>query len=138
MIILDTNVLSELTKPVSDSKVLAWLDSRDRGELATTAITKAEMLSGAMALEDGSRKRRIIELIAAALAPFQESILAFDADAAALFAELTTRRRRLGRPVGVMDAQIAAIALSNSAGIATRDIDGFSGLGIDLINPWTD
>lgn len=137
MIILDTNVLSELIRPISDGNVLTWLDSRDRNALAITAITKAEMLSGAAALEDGARKRHLIELIRVALAPFKDATLPFDGNAAERFADVVTARQRIGRPIGTMDAQIAAIALAKGATVATRDTSGFADLGIDLIDPWT-
>ncbi|MBI4922771.1 MAG: type II toxin-antitoxin system VapC family toxin [Devosia nanyangense] len=137
MIILDTNVLSEFTKPVTDPQVFAWLDAQPRGELAVTAVTKAEMLGGAMILDDGARRRRLIELIGAALAPFEGAMLAFDSEAAAQFAALTAKRRSAGRPIGIMDAQIDAIALARGAIIATRDTDDFSGVGVELIDPWT-
>jgi predicted nucleic acid-binding protein len=137
MIILDTNVLSEFTRPATDSQVFRWLDGQHRDDLAVTAITKAEMLGGAMIVDDGARKRRLFALIEAALAPFEGAMLAFDSDAAAQFATLTAKCRRTGRPIGIMDAQIASIALAHGAIIATRDTGDFSGIGVELIDPWT-
>ena len=136
MIILDTNVLSELIKPSVDQRVVAWLDSQAVADLAVTAITKAEMLAGAAALDAGRRRRRLLGLIEAVLAPFEASTLAFDSRSAVHFADIIAVRKRIGRPMGHIDAQIASIALQHGAAVATRDIADFDKIDLELINPW--
>lgn len=138
MIILDTNVLSELIKPSVNQRVVAWLNSQAIADLAITAITKAEMLSGVTVLEAGRRKLHLLSLIEAVLAPFEVSMLAFDSRSAEHFADIIAIRKRIGRPIGQMDAQIASIALQRGAAVATRDIFDFEKIGLELINPWDD
>ena len=137
MIILDTNVLSEVIRQTPDQRVLNWLERQPRQSTFATAISKAEMLSGAAVLPDG-RRRDALERLTRQLfeTQFDPALLPFDGAAAAQFAEVIAMRRRLGRPIGAMDAQIAAIARAKGAGIATRDIDGFAQLGLVLVNPW--
>lgn len=136
MIILDTNVLSEFIKPRSEPHVLAWLDAQLPADLAVTAITEAEMRAGAAVLEDGKRKQHLGELIDAALAPFRSTILPFDSESARTFSAIVAARRQAGRRIRTMDAQIAAIAAVYGASLATRDVADFSGIGLDLIDPW--
>ena len=138
MILLDTNVLSELMRPKPDSRVLAWIASHRAQSLHTTSITQAEILHGIMLLAPG-RKRRAFE--AAAEAMFREdftgSVLAFSSDAASPYARIAVDRRSAGRPISQFDAQIAAIALWRRATVATRNTADFEGCGVDLVNPWT-
>lgn len=137
MIILDTNILSEALRPKPASSVIQWLGGHSRASLFVTAITEAEILFGIAILEPG---RRQIELHAAVgamfAADFAGRILPFDSDAAAAFAEISAERRRAGRPISQFDAQIAAIARSRGAAVATRNIRDFEGCGIALIDPW--
>lgn len=137
MIILDTNVLSELIKPVADEKVLLWLDRQQAGLVASTSISLLEMRSGATILPDGRRKSHLLSLIDGLFAElFDDQLLSFDAKAAVAFSEIVARRRELGRPVGTMDCMIAAIAHTSGASVATRDVDDFADCGVPLINPW--
>jgi len=137
MIILDTNVLSEVMKPAPDAKVLAWMAAQPAANLYTTSITQAEILHGLMLLPAG-RRRRALE--AAATSMFTEDfggrILGFGTDAAAPYARIAAERRRAGRPISHFDAQIAAIARSTGAAIATRNLRDFSGCGVTLVDPW--
>ncbi len=137
MLVLDTNVLSELMKPRSSAEVSTWLERQEPSELYTTAITQAEILSGIAILPAGN-KRSSIE--AAALAMFaddlQGRVLAFDEMAAASYAEIFARRRGAGRPAATLDLMVAAIAQSHGASIVTRDVSGFEGFGIMVVNPW--
>jgi predicted nucleic acid-binding protein len=138
MIILDTNVLSELMRPQPHAHVVDWVTSTARSELVVTSITEAEILYGIDILPDGDRRRR---LAAAAMemfaADFAGKIVGFDAAAAPHFAVVVGSRRRAGRPIDAMDAMICAIARSAGAVIATRDIAGFADCGVPLIDPWT-
>lgn len=138
MIILDTNVLSELMRPKPAETVLRWVGSRPAAGLYTTSITQAEILHGLMLLPAG-RRRRALE--AAALSMFKEDfggrILSFDSDAAPHYAHIASERRRAGRPISHFDAQIAAIARSTGSAIATRNVGDFESCRVALVDPWT-
>lgn len=137
MIVLDTNVVSELIGPAPDPRVLAWLDPMPVTELATTAITAAELLYGVARLPRGRRKTRLDAAVRAVLADdFRSRVLPFDAPAAEQYAIVVSTRDKLGRPTTTADAQIAAICRTRQAGLATRNTRDFEGTGIGLVNPW--
>lgn len=137
MIILDTNVISELARQVPDSGVLAWLDSLEISEVATTAVTAAELRYGVARLSAGHRKRELAAVIHGILAEdFYGRVLPFDERASARYADIVTGRERLGRPIGVADAQIAAICHDAGALLATRNTPDFEETGIKLVDPW--
>jgi predicted nucleic acid-binding protein len=137
MILLDTNVLSELMKPAPAEGVMRWMAAQPATSLYTTSITQAEILHGVMLLPPG-RRRNAIE--AAAETMFSEDfggrILPFGSDAAHPYARIATERRRAGRPISHFDAQIAAIARSAGAAIATRNVTDYYDCGVKVINPW--
>ena len=137
MIILDTNVLSELMKPKPSPQVAAWVAKQPATELFTTSITEAEIFYGIELLTKGKRREG---LLAAAEAMFAEDlagrILGFESDAARMFSKIAVDRRSLGRPVSHADAQIAAIARVRRAALATRNIEDFEDCGVDVVNPW--
>lgn len=137
MIILDTNVISELTRQAPTPGVMSWLDSLSAADVATTAITAAEMLCGVARLPSGRRKTELAAAVDGLLSDdFRGRILAFDEPAARRYADIVTARERVGRPIGAADAQIAAICRATYAALATRNTDDFAGTGIELINPW--
>lgn len=137
MIILDTNVLSELMRPRPSANVSAWVAKQSPGELCTTSITEAEILYGIELLAKGKRRE---QLLAAADGMFMEDlagrVYGFDSDAARAFAKLAAHRRGLGKPISHSDAQIAAIAQARSAKLATRNVDDFQSCGVELVDPW--
>lgn len=137
MFVLDTNVVSELMRQAPSTAVLAWADKHPRAQLFITAITRAEIRYG-IALLPTSRRQR--DLIARADRLFDEMfggrVLPFDAHAADVFAEIAVRRRRDGRPISQSDGQIAAIARTRGAKLATRDSADFVDTGVTIINPW--
>ncbi|MGH7897282.1 MAG: type II toxin-antitoxin system VapC family toxin [Candidatus Binatia bacterium] len=137
MIVLDTNVVSELMKAAADEAVLAWTAVQPATSLYTTSITEAEILHGVELLPLGKRRDR---LKAAAEAMFREDfggrILPFGSDAAQPYASIAVDRRRAGRPISHFDAQIAAIARSVGAAIATRNVADYDGCGVRVIDPW--
>lgn len=138
MIVLDANVISELARQAPDPGVLSWLDSLEVSDLATTAITAAELRYGVARLPDSQRKRELTAVIRGILAEdFRGRVLPFDEGASGCYAEIVTGRRRIGRPIGVAVAQVAAICLALGATLATRDTGDFDETGIELINPWT-
>ncbi|MGH9321783.1 MAG: type II toxin-antitoxin system VapC family toxin [Vicinamibacteria bacterium] len=137
MIVLDTNVVSELMKPEPAGEVLSWMGGAPAASFYTTSITQAEILHGILLLPAG-RRRRAIEATATAMfrEDFPGRVLAFDEDSAPPYAQIATERRKAGRPISQFDAQIAAIARSRKAVLATRNVSDFEGCGIEIINPW--
>jgi toxin FitB len=137
VIVVDTNVLSELARQVPDPGVLSWLDSLEISEVATTAVTAAELRYGVARLPDGHRERELTVVIRGILAEdFHGRVLPFDERASVRYADIITGRERIGRPIGVADAQIAAICRDLGAILATRNTADFEETGIELINPW--
>jgi len=137
MIILDTNVVSELMKAKPSQAVLAWIARGDSSGYCTTSITQAEILHGVMLLPAG-RRRRAIESAAEAMfaTDFAGRVLSFDSPAACSYAELVSDRRRRGRPISQFDAQIASIARVAGATLATHNVRDFEHCGIGVVDPW--
>ena len=137
MVVLDTNVLSELMRASPERNVIAWADAQPRMELSTTAICAAELLYGVARLPAGRRQR---ELRAAVEQMLGEDLAGrvhpFDLRAAAEYARIVSDRERAGRPISAADAQIAAVCRSLGARLATRDSSDFAATGIELIDPW--
>jgi predicted nucleic acid-binding protein len=137
MTILDTNVVSELMKPKPLARVVAWLGAQPSTALYTTSITQAEILHGLMLLPAGRRRSALGAAVASMFAEdFAGRILPFGSDAAAAYAQIAFDRRRAGRPISHFDAQIAAIARSTGAAVATRNAADFQGCGITVVDPW--
>ena len=137
MILLDTNVLSELMRADPDKHVEHWLGSQPDASVFTSAITEAELRYGAALLPSGKRRLALIAEIDAMLRDdFSGRILPFDSMAAQTFAIIAAGRRQAGKPISQADAQIAAISRSRGASLATRNVDDFAGCEIQLINPW--
>ncbi len=137
MIVLDTNVVSEVLRPAPEPRVLRWLARQARRSLFTTTVTRGEILYGIRLLPDGQRRRRLWE---AARAIFDEDlvgqVLSFDSDAADAFADIAVVRREAGKPISQLDAMIAAMTRSRGASLATRNVRDFEGCGIEVVNPW--
>lgn len=138
MIVLDTNVLSELIRPAPDASVAAWLGRQRRSELFTTAITEAELAYGISFRPRGRRRDALADAVSRLIEEgLGGRVLPFDRRAALVFGAFAAARRTAGRPVGVADAQIAAIARArNAALLATRDVAGLEGCGVALVDPW--
>ena len=137
MVVLDTNVVSELMRDDPHADVLAWLDGRPTRELFVTAVTEAEVRTGIAFLPEGRRRRGIAEAADRAFSGlFAGRVLPFASEAARAYAEIAAARRATGRPVSQADGQIAAIAHSRDMALATRNVRDFVGMGIDLIDPW--
>lgn len=137
MIIVDTNVISEVISPRPTASVVNWLRVQPIDEVWTTAITAAELRAGVAALPEGRRKvglGKTVELLLTG--DFENRILAFDNEASKAFAEISGRRRRKGRNFGPLDMQIAAIAVVHGAAVATRNTAHFEEAGLILIDPW--
>lgn len=138
MIVLDTNVLSELARPEPAASVLAWFAGRRRAELCTTAVSEAEIAYGLALLPKGRRRDALTQAVARLFGEgLGGRVLPFDRAAAAAYGEIAASRRAAGRPIAMADGQIASIARSRGAtSVATRDLDGFQGCGLGLANPW--
>lgn len=137
MIVLDTNVVSELMKPAPAKKVIDWVASKAATSLYITSITQAEILHGILLLPVGKR-RKAIELAAEAMfeEDFDGRILPFGSDAAFQYAEIAADSRKRGQPISHFDAQIAAISRASSATVGTRNVADFIHCGIEVVNPW--
>jgi predicted nucleic acid-binding protein len=137
MIILDTNVVSEIMRLEPAERVARWLTSRPATSLCTTTITQAEILLGVHLLPRGKRRDELEQEAQEALEQgFAGRLLPFDSEAARAYARIASARRRSGRPISQADAQIAAIARSTGYGLATRNVADFEGCGIELFDPW--
>jgi predicted nucleic acid-binding protein len=137
MIVLDTNVLSELARKEPEMSVVEWLDSLPIDEVATTTITAGELLYGVARLPDGHRKATLTAAVHALIDDdFHGRVVPFDALAAAMYAPVVCDREKLGRPISAADAQVAAICRARRATLATRNTKDFADTGIELVNPW--
>ncbi len=138
MIILDTNVLSAIIAPVPAVEVIQWLDTQKGVELCLNAITVFEARSGIEGLVDSKKRRGLERAFDYALANvFGDRVVPFDHDAAFAAAALAAKRKRTGQPQDIRDTQIAGIALSRKATLATRNIRHFSDLNVPVIDPWS-
>lgn len=137
MIILDTNVISEIWRPAANANVLTWLDRQPLSELHLCAPVLAELYFGAERLAPG-RRRDLLRGVIAELqtGSYRDRILPFDTKAAAQFGKIGALRESLGRRIEPLDAMIAAVALSNGMRLATRDIQDFEGIDLELLNPF--
>jgi hypothetical protein len=138
MIILDTNVVSELMRPSPAPVVLAWLRQQTGSELFTTAITAAEVRYGIARLPDGHRKDDLMRAANEVFAAFPDQVLPFDDAAASAYADLVAQRERLGNPIDGFDGQIAAICQCHGGLLATRNVKDFHHAGIATTDPWQD
>lgn len=137
MIILDTNVVSELLRPAPEKRVVDWLGRLDGSGVYLTTITEAELRLGVAILPVGKRRDGLAEMIDQIIREdFAERILPFNSPAAVAFAAIAASRRARGRPIAHADCQIAAIAQTANAKVATRNTPDFVDCGIKLIDPW--
>ena len=137
MIVLDTNVISELMRQHGEPRVVAWVDDQQAGAVYLTAVTTAELRYGVARLPDGRRKTELADRIQLTLEEdFTARILAFDDAAAAHYADIVTHREQRGLAISMADAQIAAICRHHGAELATRNTKDFALTGIGIIDPW--
>lgn len=139
MIVLDTNVISEMAKPRAhqSSSAGAWLEARRVEELYVTSVTYAELLAGLYAIPDGKRRRGMIAATDAILMEDLDGrVLPFDMDCVDAFARIAAERRAKGLSRDTADLQIAAIAMTHGFAVATRNVADFGAEGLVVINPW--
>ncbi|MBN1321354.1 MAG: type II toxin-antitoxin system VapC family toxin [Thermoleophilia bacterium] len=138
MILLDTNVVSELMRREPDRAAAAWVDARPLGDLHISSVTRAEIELGIALLPEGRRKHGLKTVAMRVFAEFHGRCLAFDERAASLYAGLMATRIHAGRPISVEDAQIAAVALGGGFTLATRNVADFAGIdGLAVVDPFT-
>lgn len=139
MIVLDTNVISELIRHDPHDTVVRWVDRYPADEVFITSVTAAELAYGVARLPGGQRKTVLAAKISELLTEdFQDQILPFDEVAAGYYGEIAAVREQQGRPITMADAQIAAICRRFAACLATRNTKDFVDAGIALRDPWGD
>ncbi len=137
MIVLDTNVISELFKPSPAPIVMRWLQEQPGDAMFTTAITRGELLFGLNMLPEGQRRHALLAgLLRIFEVRFPARVLAYDSEAADAHAAIAAERRASGRPISQSDAMIAGIVRARKAQLATRNVRDFDGCDITLIDPW--
>ncbi|MCW6537748.1 type II toxin-antitoxin system VapC family toxin [Sphingomonas lycopersici] len=137
MIVLDTNVISELWKAEPDSNVLAWIDAQVVETLYLSTVTVAEIRFGVATMPTGKRRAVYQERLEREVLPaFSGRILSFDLDASRAYADLMANAREAGKAIGLADGYIAATAAARGLMVATRDIGPFEAAGLKVINPW--
>lgn len=137
MILLDTNVVSEVMRPAPSALVLGWLNESPTADLFISSITIAELWYGLRVLPAGQRRDALVSRFEQFIEQgFRQRTLDFDAGAAHAYGDIMAKRQQSGRPMSVLDGQIAAIAAVHYGSLATRNVRDFDGCGIELINPW--
>jgi predicted nucleic acid-binding protein len=138
LILLDTNVLSALMQRLPDPVATAWLDTQPVESMWTTSITVLEIQTGLELLGPGRRRRRLKEAFEVLLGEdLAGRVQAFDRSAALAAAGIAASRQRSGRGVEIRDVQIAGIAVSRRAAIASRNVRRFDDLPVAVIDPWS-
>ncbi len=138
MILLDTNVLSEVLRTKPATQVLAWMDSLRPATAYVCSVTEAEMLLGVALLPNGKRRSTLATQVGTLFTThFHQRCLPFDSRAASHYAQIVSHRQRIGRPISTEDAQIAAIAVNHGHRLATRNVADFADIeALSIVNPW--
>jgi predicted nucleic acid-binding protein len=137
MIVVDTNVVAEAMKASPAPAVISWLNAQATPALFLTAVTIGEIRFGLRVLPQGRRRLGLEQGFERVIAgAFAGRILAFDEEAAGHYGEVMGRRREIGRPLSVLDGQIASIARANGFAVATRNVRDFVDCGVEIVNPF--
>ncbi|OLT55095.1 type II toxin-antitoxin system VapC family toxin [Cellulosimicrobium sp. CUA-896] len=136
MIVLDTNVISEVARRAPEPTVVRWLDGQHAADLYLTAVTVAELSYGVARLPAGARRDDVVARVERVLDALAPRVLALDVAAAQAFGAVAAARDRAGWPIGTADGQIAALCLMHGATLATRNGRDFVGTGVDVVDPW--
>lgn len=138
MIILDTNIISELMKSSPAISVIRWVDQQDASLLFVTAITIAEISYSIGALPHGNRRRLLENAFEKVIKEaFKHRLLFFDETAAYIYGKIMSHRKSIGRPLSILDGQIASITVAQKAILATRNSGNFSDCDVELIDPFS-
>lgn len=139
VLVLDTNVISELMRPGPAPTVTTWLALQTPTDVFLTAVTEAELRYGVALIPDGRRRRALERVVDGIISEdFRGRVLPFDSQVAPAYARIVSERRAAGRPISQLDAQIAAIAFTHAATLATRNVRDFEGCNLELVDPWTE
>jgi predicted nucleic acid-binding protein len=137
MIVLDTNVLSEILKPAGSADVAQWLATQDRANVFTTVVTVAEVLYGVERLPAGKRRTTLQTAVGRLLSQaLRDQVIPFDEPAARVYPGIVSKRALAGHPISQFDAVIASICRARGATLATRNTRDFENCGVTLLNPW--
>jgi predicted nucleic acid-binding protein len=137
MILIDTNVISELWKAEPNPDLLAWIDAQAVETLYLSAVTVAELRFGVAAMPEGKRRSIYQERLEKEVLPaFTGRVLPFDLAASRAYADLMAGARLTGKAIGKADGYIAASASACGLMVATRDISPFEAAGLKWVNPW--
>lgn len=137
MIVLDTNVVSEILRTSPEPRVETWLAAQASADVYLSSVSEAELRFGVAAMPPGRRRDALAAVMDDILREdFRDRILPFDSPATIAYAAIAADRRAAGRPITPFDCQIAAIARVHGAVVATRNVRDFEGCGIELIDPW--
>ncbi|MDQ2995042.1 MAG: type II toxin-antitoxin system VapC family toxin [Pseudomonadota bacterium] len=137
MILIDTNIISEMMKPAPDAKVITWIDQQDIMHLYISTITIAELAYGINALPAGNRRNYLEKAFNSVVREaFEYRIFTFDEVAAHQYGIIMSQRKNIGKPMSMADGQIAAIAQAHNCTIATRNTNDFANSNLDLVNPF--
>lgn len=137
MILLDTNVISEQFRALPDETVIAWLNRQPLETLYLASMTVGELRAGVALMPVGKRRKVLGDGIEQLVLPkFVGRVLAFDIACTHAYADVLAAARKAGSGIEAADAVIAAIALSNSFSVATRDVSPFLAAGVKVVNPW--
>ena len=139
MIVLDTNIISEIVRPAPSGSVISWLNRQRTIDLAVTTVTLGELAYGVEALPDGEKRTALQYSIDRFIdVAFADRVLEFDRPSAVAYGAVMAARRRAGRPMSVPDGQIAAMTMRHEAMLATRNVRDFEGCGVPLVDPFDD
>ena len=136
MIVLDTNVISEIMQGSASSPVLTWVLGQDADLLAITAVTVMEVSDGIARMQPGRRRDQLAAQWDLLEGQWLGTFLPMEIHAARMAGAVSARRRGIGRPMTMADACIAGICLAHEARLATRNTRDFEGIGLALIDPW--
>ena len=137
LLLLDTNVVSELMRPRPEQRVASWVAAQPIRELAVTVVSIMEVRFGIAVLPEGLRRTELDRRFRHFLDQgFSGRVLTLDRAAAEACADVRAIRQRMGKPIGTEDAMIAGMARAHSAAVVTRDAGGFAGCGVPVLDPW--
>jgi predicted nucleic acid-binding protein len=137
-LLLDTNVLSEVTRPAPDARVLDWLDGLDEDRSFISVVSIAEIRRGVALMDEGRKREALAEWLARDLPQrFEQRVLPVDEPVALAWGDLMGLAKRRGRGLSSMDGLIAATAIARELTLATRNTKDFEGFGLELFDPWT-